>query len=229
MKRIGIIPARGGSKRVHRKNMELVAGQPLFSYSVEIALEAGVFDELYVNTDDEEIAESAQEYGAIPYRRPNLLGGDRIFIIDVLKEMLAGIEADDDSVIGIMLPTSPLRLPDDITGAYDLYIRNNHESPVVSVTTYETPVQLAQRLSSNGRLVPLFEKNYLRSTRSTDHETVYKYNESIIFNSVRILMTQTTLIGDEPMPYEMPPERSIMIDHPYQLQLVEYLLGARRG
>ncbi len=226
---ICIIPARGGSKRVKRKNIMDIAGKPLIAYSIEKALESKLFDAVYVNSEDEEILRVSEQYGAKGYRRPDELSGDKVFIIDVLKQMLETLGATDEWTVGIMLATSPLREVEDIRGAYELYLQKGAEIPVVSVTTYETPIQLAQYSDDDGRLTAVFPDDYKKSTRSTDHKTVYKYNEGIIFNSYGRLKTQKNLIGERPVPYPMPPERSILIDYPYQFELIKLILENKKG
>jgi len=223
VRKIAIIPARGGSKRVLNKNLKLINNKPLFSYSVNAAMESELFDDVYINSDDEAILSKCKEFGAVPYRRPLTYGGDKVFVIDVIKEMLLQIGAEEDWTVGILLPTSPLITPDDIKGAYQLYRQHESSVPVVSVTEYETPIHLAQNLI-NGRLEPVFKSEYAKSTRSTDHGVIYKYNEAIIFNSVKRLMKQSNLIGGSSLPYVMPPERSIMIDYNYQFDMAKMII-----
>ena len=225
---IAIIPARGGSKRVKRKNIINIAGKPLISYSIKTALKSGVFDKVYVNSDDDEILSISLEYGAIPYKRPVDYAGDKIYIIDVVKEMIESLEMNKDSSIGVLLATSPLRNTEDICGAYNLFKKKNKKHSIVSVTTYETPIQLAQYKENDGCLQPVFSTEYSCSTRSTDHREVYKYNESIIFNNISNILRQDNLIGVKPFPYFMPPERSILIDYPYQLEMIRLILEDRK-
>jgi len=94
----------------------------------------------------------------------------------------------------------------------------------VSVSWYATPIQLAHFIDEENRLMPFFPNDYKKSTRSTDHRRAYYYNEAIIFNKADNLLNQSNLIGDMPIPYIMPPERSILIDYPFQLKMIEALL-----
>jgi CMP-N,N'-diacetyllegionaminic acid synthase len=219
------IPARGGSQRIQNKNLALIAGKPLLAYTIEVAKNCGIFTEVLVNSDDEEILTAAAKLTATPYRRPKHFGGDRVFIIEVLQEMIGTLGLADADVLGILLPTCPLRSEADVLVAYQIFLEQGGEVPVVSVARYDTPIQLAQFIAADGRLDHVFPEDYRKSTRSTDHQDAYHYNEAIIFNSVKNLKSQHNLIGERPIPYVMPPERSIALDYPYQMEMVSLLLA----
>lgn len=220
-----LIPARGGSKRIKWKNLSVVNGKPLLSYAIEAAKNSRLFSRVFVNSDDDEILAEALKLGAEIYRRPVRLSHDTTFVIEVVQEMLDSLSFTDETVIGIMLPTCPLKTEYDIINAYELFLNKGGEIPVVSVSSYETPIQLAHFIGEDGRLKAVFPDNYKKSTRSTDHKTGYRYNEAIIFNTVKNLKFQRNLIGEKPFPFIMPPERSITLDYPYQLELVKILLS----
>ena len=138
--------------------------------------------------------------------------------------MFATLGLGDDDLAGILLPTCPLRTAEDLRGALKLFIAKGGRIPVVSVTTYETPIQLAHVIGDQGRLEAVFPNDYRRSTRSTDHQIAYHYNEAVVFNTIGNFRCQHNLIGDNPYPYEMPAERSILLDFPFQLKLVRQLI-----
>lgn len=93
MKNLAIIPARGGSKRIPRKNIKPFMGKPIIAYSIEAALQSGIFDEVMVSTDDEEIAEVAKQYGAnVPFMRSKRAADDYATTSDVIKEVLYNYE-----------------------------------------------------------------------------------------------------------------------------------------
>lgn len=219
-----LIPARGGSKRIKRKNLFVINGKPLLAYSIETAKNSRLFSRVFVNSDNDEILAEALKLGAEIYRRPEHLSNDSVFVIEVVQEMLESLSFRDETVVGIMLPTCPLRNEHDVIEAYELFKKKGGKVPVVSVSSYETPIQLSQFIGKNGRLEPVFPNDYKKSTRSTDHKTAYKFNEAIIFNTVKILKSQRNLIGEKPYPYTMPPERSIILDYSYQIELVKKLL-----
>lgn len=223
-KTYAVICARGGSKRVPGKNLAMLAGRPILEYTVAAARECGLFDDIVVNSDSEVILEVAAACGATSYRRPEALAGDKVFLIDVLREMIAAKNWPGDAVIAVLFPTAPLRAAQDIVKAHDLFMANGGNTPVVSVTPYEYPIQTALRLNEAGRLIPAMPEAYARSTRHNDHETSYRATYAVIFNTAANFLTQRKLIGVDPIPCHLPPERSIDIDEPFQLLLAELLL-----
>jgi len=221
------IPARGGSRRVKKKNLAYLQGKPLFAHAVKVARNSGLFQKIYVNSEDAEILAVAALLKAEPYRRPQDLAGDQVFIIEVLKEMVRTLRLADTAVLGIMLPTCPLRTVADVQGAYRLFQEAGSNTPVVSVAAFDIPIQLAHFIKADGRLDPVFPRDYRQSTRSTDHQTAYYYNEAIIFNTVGNLLKQTNLIGKRPLPYIMPAERSHLIDYGHQMEIVRLLMSGK--
>jgi CMP-N,N'-diacetyllegionaminic acid synthase len=223
-KPIAIIPARGGSKRILRKNIAEIGGTPLIYYAIDVCLESNLFSQVYINSDDREILDIAKKYGVKAYLRPEKLAFDDVYIIDVLKEMINSLNLCHND-LGILLPTSPLRIPEDLIGAWNLYKEKKHT--VVSVCKYETPVQLSQFINEDGRLYPFFPEEYNKTTRSYGHKESFRYNGAIIFNSALNILNQTNLIGKSPYSFIMPEERSIDIDSKYQLEMVRGILNKK--
>jgi len=225
----GFIPARRGSKRVPGKNLTLVNGRPLIAYTIETAIRSGIFDHVIVNSEDDQILMAAREYGAETYRRPVALASDTTYVIEIIQEMVRTLRLPDTAVMGVLFPTCPLRAVEDIAEAYQLFRANGGSTPVVSVTSYEYPIQLALDIGPDNRLEPAFPEDYRRSTRHNDHKRMYRANFAIIFNIVGALRVQANLIGQRPIPYIMPQERAIDIDDPHQMWVVKTILesGAR--
>jgi len=223
-KPIAIIPARGGSKRVENKNITEINGRPLVCYAIDVCLESNIFSEVYVNTNDDAIYDVSQQCGAKAYLRPEEYATDTAYIIDAIKEMIntLGFHGED---VGILLPTSPLRNANDLINAWSLYQKK--KGSVISVCEYETPIQLAHFVNKNGELEPFFPNDYKTTTRSYGHRCSYRFNGGVVFNCAEQLLKQSNLIGDKPFPYIMPEERSIDIDHPYQLELIKMIIKSR--
>ena len=123
MKRLAIITARGGSKRIPRKNIKEFCGKPIIAYSIEAALEAGVFDGVMVSTDDEEIAEIAMKYGAkVPFYRSEATANDFATTNDVIWEVLEEYEKRGQvfDAFCCMYPTAPFLKAERLTAAMDL-------------------------------------------------------------------------------------------------------------
>lgn len=222
------IPARRNSKRVPLKNLAKIDGIPLLNFTVRAALESEVFEKVFVNSEDDEILHLASSAGAEVYRRPTALAADSTYVIEVIQEMIHSLRLPDTDAVGVLFPTVPLRSVQDIRVAYKLFCSHDRKSSVVSVTPYEYPIQLALDINLQGRLVPTSPDDYNRSTRHNDHKTMYRANFAIIFNAVINLKAQRNLIGDTPIPYRMPLERSIDIDDPFQMKLVEVILKTDR-
>lgn len=173
MKNIAIIPARGGSKRIPRKNIRLFLGKPIIAYSIEAALKTGLFDDVIVSTDDYEIAEVAIEYGAsVPFFRSEKTANDFATIADVLKEVvdnlgLAGRRYDN---VCCILPTAPLVSSENISKAYDILSVSNCIT-VYPIVAFSYPILRSLSMDKDG-FVKMNWPEYA-TTRSQDLEPTY--------------------------------------------------------
>ena len=171
MSSIAIITARGGSKRIPRKNIKEFCGKPIIEYSIRAAIHSGVFDEVMVSTDDEEIAEIARKIGAaVPFMRSESASNDYATTDDVIKEVLdayqeRGIKFDSFCCI---YPTAPFLTSDRLKEAMMLLSDADSVMPVVA---FSYPPQRGIVLGNNGRLVRQYPE-YI-TTRSQDLVKVY--------------------------------------------------------
>jgi N-acylneuraminate cytidylyltransferase len=174
MRNIAIIPARGGSKRIPRKNIKSFMGKPIISYSIQAALDSGLFDEIMVSTDDEEIVGIAKQYGAtVPFMRSRDTANDYATLADVLREVLdkyqeAGKQFDNMCCI---LATSPLITSDLMVEGYNKLLSNNDLSTVYPIVPFSYPVQRCLQMNEEG-IVSMKWTEYATS-RSQDLETLY--------------------------------------------------------
>lgn len=173
MKRIAIITARGGSKRIPKKNIKEFLGRPIISYSIEIALESGLFDEVMVSTDDEEIAELSINYGAnVPFLRSKKNSDDFSTTPDVLIEVIEsyykiGYHFD----IGCCIyPTAPLISKKTFSASLKK-LENNSLDCIFPAIKFSYPIQRALYLDSKQKIKMVNPENY--RTRSQDLETFY--------------------------------------------------------
>ena len=169
---LAIIPARGGSKRIPRKNIRLFCGQPIIKYSIDAALKAGCFDEVMVSTEDYEIAEIAKCCGAkVPFMRSEANSTDYATTADVIKEVLLKYEdlGEHYEYFCCIYATAPFVSSDRIKDGMELLKTKNADS-VVTVAPYRKPVLRSLKIE-NDRLLMLFPENY--SKRSQDLDTVY--------------------------------------------------------
>jgi len=222
VKTICFIPARGGSKRLPRKNLLPLAGRPLIAYTIEAARKSGIFDRIVVSSDDEEILEVAAREGAEADRRPPALGGDAVRFTEVLGEFLprAGEEIE---TVAVLLPTCPFRTEQDIAAAYAMLRGAGAPSFVVSVREYEFPPEFA--LEMNGtRLRVLRPEVYAATTQSQSVGKSYHPNGAIYFGPVRRFLKERSFFREPLLGYLMPPERSLDIDNPCQFEIAEAMM-----
>lgn len=153
MNSIAIITARGGSKRIPRKNIKDFCGKPIVAYSIEAALESGLFDEVMVSTDDEEIAEIARFYGApVPFMRSKATSDDYATTADVIIEVLKEYEEHgcNFGLLCCIYPTAPFVSADELVKAWDI-IESGAPS-VIPVTDFDFPPQRGFGISEDGNV-----------------------------------------------------------------------------
>ncbi len=210
---VAMIPARGGSKRIPRKNIKLFHGKPIIAYSIEAALSSGLFDEVIVSTDDKEIAEVAERYGAkVPFMRPDNIADDYATTVDVIKHTLSWYadQAVDVSEICCIYATAPLIKVADLTEAYHLLI---HESLdyVFSATEYSFPIQRAFKINKDG-LCEMFEPAHLKS-RSQDLTKAYHDAGQFYFGKASAFLADKNVFnGADSKPHLLPSYRVQDID-----------------
>lgn len=163
---VAVIPARGGSKRIPRKNIKEFCGKPMIAYSIEAAKESGCFEHIIVSTDDQEIAEIAMQFGAsVPYLRSKELSDDYATTMDVMSDIVGKLD-DQIQLVCCIYATAPLLLSADIKSAYYSLIANSEIDYVFSITDFAFPIQRALKIGDKNQ-VSMFDAQYI-STRSQD-------------------------------------------------------------
>ena len=222
-KTVAIIPARGGSKRIPRKNILPLNGIPLIAYTIRAAKESGCFDEIFLSTEDAEIAEIARGEGVTVDQRPASMAGDNVTKVQVVKEFLSRPENQGkfDRVCAL-LPTCPFRLASDIQQAFSVF--DSSENPfLIGVTEYDFPIQLALKESdTENTMNPYFTDGY-KVTRSQDIAKTYHPNGAIYLATVKGFLENGTFFHDSMLTYEMPAIRSFDIDYPWQFEIAEVI------
>lgn len=172
--KVAIIPARGGSKRIPRKNIKEFFGKPMIAWSIEAARKSGCFDEIIVSTDDLEIADVATEWGAaVPFLRPAELADDFTGTKDVVAHAvhwLGSHRSSSPNLVCCIYATAPFLAPEDIIRGYEL-ISAGRAAFALSVTTFDFPIQRALRIGPD-RYVQMMEPRFA-NTRSQDLEVAY--------------------------------------------------------
>lgn len=220
MKRIAIITARGGSKRIPRKNIKEFLGKPIIAYSIEAALESGVFDEVMVSTDDEEIAEIARKYGAsIPFLRSEATSNDYAVTADVIREVLAGYTGmgkEFDTFVCIY-PTAPFVTAEKLAKSVEKLEKSGADS-LMPVVRFGFPPQRGLVIR-DGSLA--FDRPEHALTRSQDLEPMYHDCGQYYACMCESFKEQGALVMKNTIPMEMPEEEVQDIDNLSDWRLAE--------
>jgi CMP-N,N'-diacetyllegionaminic acid synthase len=227
---IAIIPARGGSKRLPGKNLLLIGGKPLIGWTIEAAIESGVFDRVVVSTDSWEIAVMAAQFGAeVPFMRPEELALDSTPTIDVLihaARELTGAQEIRWTHLACLQPTSPLRTAQNIREAVQLLTEKNADAIVSVCRSTHSPLwsnTLPESLSLDG-----FIPESVQKTPSQQLPAYYRLNGALYFCDIRrMLEEQTLFLKTGAYAYVMNRKDSIDIDDKVDFDLAGLYLAAR--
>ncbi|MFZ7791700.1 cytidylyltransferase domain-containing protein [Acinetobacter lwoffii] len=220
-----LIPARGGSKRLPRKNVKLLNSKPLIAWSVEVAKASKYIDRVIVSTEDEEIKQISEQYGAeVPFIRPEHLSNDTASSFDVIKHAIEqlGIE-DQNHLIVLLQPTSPLRTTFDIDKALEFF-KTNDADGVVSISECEHSPLWANSLPENFSM-----KNFIRpelvGKRSQDLPKYYRLNGSIyIYQTQKLLSANKIFYNAKVFGFEMSHQSSVDIDSKLDFLIAEAII-----
>lgn len=196
MKTIAIITARGGSKRIPRKNIKEFCGKPILAYSIEAALAAGIFDTVMVSTDDEEIAEVARQYGAeVPFYRSEKTANDFATTNDVLLEVLEEYEKRGErfELACCIYPTAPFVTAQKLKTAVEQLTESDADT-LIPVVSFSYPPQRAM-IVKEGRLV--FEYPQYLDSRSQDLEPHYHdVGQFYVFRTAAFEKNRKLMLGN---------------------------------
>lgn len=227
MKRVAIIPARGGSKRIPRKNIKPFFGQPMISYSIRAAQESGLFDSVVVSTDDEEIADVARSFGAdIPFMRPADLANDHAgtgaVVIHALEWFLkAGIKYDAACCI---YATAPLLDPESLKEGWE---KLQDKRFAFSVTSFPFPIQRALRQTADGSVDMFWPENLTR--RSQDLEPAYHDAAQFYWGWTDAWLNGEIAFSPISAPVILPRTQVVDIDTPEDWEVAEVTYRVLKG
>ena len=210
--RVAIIPARGGSKRIPRKNIRHFFGKPMLAWSIEAAIKSRCFDQIICSTDDDEIANIAQEYGALtPFVRPKDLSDDHIGTIPVISHAIEYLQSNGNNVdlACCIYATAPFIQPIDLQNSLEK-MQNNDLDYCFSVTSYPFPIQRSIRITSNKRSMMLQPEMFQK--RSQDLEELYHDAGQFYWGKPQSWLEGRTLFSNNTMPYVLPRYRVQDID-----------------
>ena len=230
MQVLGIIPARGGSKGIPRKNIARLAGRPLLAYTAEAALGSRGLTRIILSTDDLEIATVGRGEGLeVPFLRPPDLARDDSLAIDVVRHVLAELAATESyepDAVMLLQPTSPLRRAEHIDAAIDLLQASQADSvvSVVPVPHHFNPISLMKL--ADGKLTPCAPG--VPITLRQEKPLVFARNgPAILLTRTRFIQEENRFYGNHCQPLVMRTQDSVDIDDPADLEYAEYLLLRR--
>lgn len=204
MKAVAIIPARGGSKRIPRKNIRSFAGKPIIAYSIKAAQESGLFDRIIVSTDDDEIASVAQQFGAeVPFLRPREIADDYSGTNDVVKHCLRWFESNDTSVqyACCIYATAPFIQPAFLQEGFEKLVESG-KSYAFSVTSFPFPIQRALKINQQGSVEAFYPENIL--ARSQDLEESFHDAGQFYWGTTEAFLTDIVTFSSVSVPVILP-------------------------
>lgn len=218
---LGLIPARGGSKGLPRKNVLPAAGKPLIAWTVKAALASKYLDRVILSSDDDEIMAAAEQAGCeVPFKRPEEFATDQATTLDVARHAVEQLPGFD--ILVVLQPTSPLRSAGDIDATLEQLITSEANS-AVSVTEPAKSPYWSYQMNSKGRLVTLLDED-LAKKRRQDLPTAYVLNGAVYAARIDWLLEQGGFVGADTVAHVMPAERSLDVDTALDLKMVELCL-----
>lgn len=220
MKSIAIITARGGSKRIPKKNIKEFCGKPIIAYSIEAALKSGCFDTVMVSTDSQEIAEIAKSYGAeVPFLRSEATSNDYATTVDVLNEVLDKYEEQGEKfeLMCCIYPTAPFVTDEKLTKAVEI-LQSSGADSLMPVVAFSFPPQRGN-IIRNGKLE--YQYPEYSQMRSQDLEEIYHDCGQFYFCKVAAFKESGKLVTGNTAPLIMPDEEVQDIDNMSDWKLAE--------
>jgi N-acylneuraminate cytidylyltransferase len=223
MHRVAIIPARGGSKRIPRKNIKAFHGKPMIAWSIEAATASGCFDKVIVSTDDAEIADVAREWGAtVPFMRPPELSDDYAGTLPVIRHAVEWL-SEHGAVVDYaccLYATAPFVSSGDLRRGWQL-IQQSKCSYAFSVTSYAFPIQRAVRITESGRVAMLNPEHF--STRSQDLEEAWHDAGQFYWGTAQAWQEERAIFSEASVPVKLPRHRVQDIDTPEDWARAEWM------
>lgn len=223
---LGLIPARGGSKGVPRKNLRLLGGKPLLQWTAEAARGSRYIDRLVLSTDDDEIAELGLSLGLdVPFRRPADVSSDEASARDVIEHALGHLGEAFDLLLYLQ-PTSPFRTTGDIDGCLGRLVASSADS-CVSVTESPAKPDWLFFIGANSQLIPALEKP--PRLRRQELQVAYELNGAVYAARVDAYQRAGTFLTDHTLPWVMPADRGVDLDELSDFDRAEAILRLAAG
>lgn len=226
---IAIIPARGGSKRIPRKNIKEFHGKPMIAYSIESALESNLFSEVYVSTDDEEITEIATKYGAkVSFKRPVYLSDDHTATVPVVKHAITEVVKTNETVelVCCIYATAPFIQRSTLIKAYDLILGSKYDF-CFPVTEFDYAIQRALVMQKDSQVSMLDSSQY--NIRSQDLEVYYHDVGQFYFGRKDAWLKEKPIFSSNSIAMPIPRKFAQDIDTPEDWEIAEHLYKLVNG
>ena len=227
--RVAVIPARGGSKRIPRKNIRPFCGRPMIAWSIEAARASGCFDRVIVSTDDDEIAAAAERLGAeVPFRRPAELADDHSGTVPVMAHAIEWLQAHGEApeTVCCLYATAPFVHATDLRRGQQALERSGGDY-AFSVTSYVFPIQRALRITDAGRVAMLHPE--YASTRSQDLEETWHDAGQFYWGRSEAWLANRAIMTADAVPVVLPRERVQDIDTLEDWRRAEWLFKAMQA
>lgn len=227
--KIAVIPARGGSKRIPRKNIKEFCGKPMIAYSIEAALQSDCFDKVIVSTDDMEIAEIATKYGAeVPFVRPVELSDDYSGTIPVIRHAIEWFvqQGIDPQLVCCLYATAPFVTPEYLQQGLQ-QLKKTDAAYAFTVTSYAFPIQRAIKIHPEIGMEMFNPESF--NTRSQDLEEAWHDAGQFYWGKVDAWLTEKTIFGSESSPIVLPRHQVQDIDTPEDWERAEWLFKAMQA
>jgi len=227
--KLAVIPARGGSKRIPRKNIKSFCGKPMIAWSIEAALQSGCFDQVIVSTDDAEIAGVARQHGAtVPFMRPVELSDDHTGTIPVIRHAIEWFNGQGQAVerVCCLYATAPFVRVEDIQRGLKILDETGSDY-AFSVTSYPFPIQRAIRITEQGR-VEMFNPEHF-NTRSQDLEEAYHDAGQFYWGRANAWLEGKVIFGPDSTPVLLPRHRVQDIDTAEDWERAEWMFKAMQA
>lgn len=223
--RVAVIPARGGSKRIPRKNVREFCGKPMIAYSIEAAQKSGVFDRIVVSTEDQEIMDLARQYGAeVPFVRPEELSDDFVATTPIIAHAIEELAKEGPiSSVCCIYATAPFVQADAIREGYELLTEHNAQY-ALSVTTFPFPIFRAIRLNDEGRVEMFWPEHLL--TRSQDLPEAYHDAGQFYWGTPEAWLENKPIFDTHSVPVVLPRHLVQDIDTPEDWERAELMYRA---
>ena len=218
---IAVIPARGGSKRIPRKNIKDFCGKPIIAYSIEAALGCSLVDKVIVSTDDSEIAEISKEFGAeVPFIRPGSLSGDLTATVPVIKHAIEFLKETEIRNVLCLYPTAPFVRSEILTKAYRI-LQSSNLDYVFSSVAFEYPVQRGFTIEPDNT-VAMLQPQYFEF-RSQDLQKIYHDAGQFYWGTKAAWVGEKVIFSNRSQTVELPRTEAQDIDLPEDWELAEIL------